>query len=461
MVPILLGIIVVSLGAVAVVAHASLRSHSPRGQVPSLPVLLLGLWLIASALWGPYYFALRLPGFVDITIDRLVLVALLAVLGAGIVSGRVSLRELGSIELGMLLFSLVCVASMLQHGFRETMQEFPSPLHVFLNGYFLPFLIFLYAKYYVESERDLSVIFSALFYLGVYLSIMAFLEFFNVRELVFPHYINDPKIWLHLDRARGPFLNSAFNGLALNIGFTCGVYLQTRKTGFAGLAHSALLLLYLPAVFFTQTRSVYLGFVIAVVALLVLYKTPTVKWKRYAWLVALVLVALMIASPKILSPDRRAGGILQAQEIEVRMSLIKRSLIMIADKPFFGVGLAQFIPESIKRFKGKVPVIGSYTEQTQHNHLIGMGVELGLVGMGIYLAIVLSLFKRLYRLSERLDEEGFPSINLLVFLAVILSLFLVSNLFVEPAYFLFANAVFFLTGGIVDGLYREYGLGAS
>ncbi len=461
MVPILLGVILVSAATLAIVAHLSLRRGSPEGQVPSLPVVFLGLWLIASAVWGTYYYAFRLPGFVDLSVDRLLFLVLLMILATGVVSGRVDVRETGAIEVWMVLFSGVCVVSMLQHGFREAMPQFPSPTHVFLNGYFLPFVVFVYAKHFVETETDLAMIFSALFYFGVYLSVMAFFEFFDLRQLVFPRYINDPNIWLHLDRARGPFLNSAFNGLALNIGFTCGVYLLTRKSGFATVIHLVLLLAYLPAVFFTQTRSVYLGFVIALGAILILYQTPTVKWKRYAWLVATVVVALILASPKILSPERRTGGVLQTHEVEVRMALIKRSLAMIAEKPFFGVGLAQFIPESIKRYRGRVSVVGSHTEQTQHNHLIGMGVELGLVGLGIYLAIVVSLFRRLYRLTFHLSETGYPSVNLLLFLAVILTLYIVTNFFVEPAFFVFVNAVFFLVGGLVDRLYRAHCLRAA
>jgi O-antigen ligase len=458
MVLILLGIIGFSLIALVVVWHLSRRNVAAEEHYPGIPVLLLGVWIVASAVWGPYFFALKLPGLFDISIDRLFFLVLLAVLGGCAVTGGIRLRGNCSIELFMILFSLVCLGSMIQHGFKETMPEFPSPWNVFLNGYFVPFLVFVYAKNLVLTEKDVTFIFHALFYLGVYLCVTAFFEFFDLRAFVFPQYINDPKIWLHLDRARGPFLNAAFNGLALNIGFICGFFLFSRKAGLSRVIHGFLLMLYFPAVFFTQTRSVYLGFVVTLGSLLALYKTPAQKWKRFALPIAVALVGLMIASPKILSSERRGGGILQTQEVEVRMSLIKRSLLMIGDQPFFGVGLAQFIPESIKRFRGRVSTVGSYTEQTQHNHIIGMTVELGLAGISIYIMIILSIFRRLFRLSERLEETGYISINFLISISIIMSVYLITNLFVEPAYFVFVNAVFFLMAGITDSIYNKYEL---
>jgi len=456
MIPILIGIIILSLSAIVIIVLLSRQRITEEGQHPGIPVMVLGFWLVASAVWGPYFFALRPPGLFDITIDRIIFFVLLAILGFGVVSGRVRLREIWSIELLMFLFLLVCLGSMIQHGFKEAMPRFPSPWNVFLNGYCFPFLVFLYAKNYVITEKDLTFIFHTLFYFGVYLCVTAFFEFLDLRQFVFPRYINDPTIWLHLDRARGPFLNAAFNGLALTIGFLSGFYLQSMKVGFAGIINVFLLLLYFPAVFFTQTRSVYLSFLVALGSLLIFYKTPTLKWKRFALPVAAALVCLMILSPRILSSERRGGGIMQTQEVEVRMSLTKRSLEMIGDQPFVGVGLARFIPESIKRFRGRFSLAGSYTEQTQHNHLIGMAVELGLVGVSVYISILILLFKRLFSLSKYLEETGNININLLIIITNIFCAYIITNLFVEPSYFLFVNAVFFTLAGIVNSLYDRY-----
>ncbi len=448
----LLGTILASLIVIVSIRYLSQRTAFSESEYPGLPVLILGLWLITSAVWGPYFFNIRLPGMFDISVDRLIFIALLAVLGFGVVSGRI--RKVGtlSIEVCVVLFSAMCVASMLVHGFKQAAPEYPSPWNQFLTGYLLPFFVFLFAKHYVVDEKDLTVLMRVLFYLGVYLCITAAFEFFELRRFVFPRFINDPKVWLHLDRARGPFLNAAFNGSALNYGFIAGIYLLARKKGMARIVHWLLLLLYFPAIFFTQTRSVYLGFLITLAALFALYRTPSPKWKLFAMPVAIGLVGLMLLSPRVFSSDRKTGGILQTEEVEIRMALIKRSVQMIQDQPFFGVGLGQFIPESVKRYKGRVSTGGSITDQTQHNHIIGLVVELGLIGAAFYLAILLSLFRKLFQLADVVTERGFPNINLLLLLALIACVYVNNNLFIEPSYCLFFNAVFFMIVGVVDGL---------
>ncbi|MHC1742405.1 MAG: O-antigen ligase family protein [Syntrophobacteraceae bacterium] len=452
----LLGIIAASLIVIASVTYLARRTTVPETVSPDIPVLLLGLWLIASAVWGPYFYSIRLPGVFDISVDRLIFLALLAVLGFGVVSGRVGRVGTISIEVCAVLFSAMCLVSMFRYGFKEIGAVYPSPWNLFLTGYLLPFIVFLFAKHYVVDEKDLTYLMRVLFYLGIYLCITAFFEFFDLRGLVFPRYINDPKLWLHLDRARGPFLNAAFNGSALTFGFVAGIYLLARKRGLGRFFHGLLLLLYFPAIFFTQTRSVYLGFLITLAALFALYRIRSPKWKLFAMPIAIALVGLMLVSPRVFSPERKAGGILQTEEIEIRMALIKRSVQMIQDQPFLGVGLAQFIPESVKRYKGKVSTAGSITEQTQHNHIIGLIVELGLVGAAFYVLILLSLFRKMFRLSDVVTDKGFPNINLLVLLAIMACVYLNNNLFIEPSYCLYFNAVFFMVVGIVDGLYGRY-----
>ena len=48
---------------------------------------------------------------------------------------------------------------------------------------------------------------------GAYLGITAFLQEVNLDQLVFPAYITDPSVGIHADRARGPFVEAAANGL--------------------------------------------------------------------------------------------------------------------------------------------------------------------------------------------------------------------------------------------------------
>lgn len=455
---VLLLIISILAGATAVLCCLSVsQRYCPPEQAMRLSTPIFGVWLLSCAVWGPYFLAVRLPGFFDITIERVLFACLLFLLGIGACTGQISLRGNATLELLMLLFVAVCVVSMTVHGFTPQLPEFPSPWNIFITGYLFPFIVFVFAKQYLAAEPDITLVLSILFFLGCYLAVTAFFEFTNLRQFVFPRYINDPKVWLHYERARGPFLNAAFNGTALLFGCACGVHLMHKMKGLVARALCGLgLFLFVPAFFFTQTRAVYLGAVLLAVFLLGFYTTRYPKWKVWALPVTLALVLLLVNIPRLASEERRVGGVLQKVEVEQRLGLIKRSLLMFFDRPFFGVGLAQFIPASLKEYQGKVPFFASFEALTQHNHLIGMMVELGIVGTLVYCAIVVTVFRRLVRLIRILPSSGFLGKNFAAIIICIWVLYLNNNFFVEPSYCLFVNAVPFMFAGIADGLYTRF-----
>ena len=434
-----------------------------EGQI-ALPstTFLFSVWLIACAVWGPYFFVIRPPGIFDITIERILFALVLLILAVGILSGAVDFSKNIITEVFMLLFIIICLASMLRYGFRAAGPELPppwtlpAPWNIFINGYLFPFCVFLYAKNYLLSERSIIFVFKALFFLGVYLSIIAFFEFFNLRQFVFPRYINIPEIWLHLERARGPFLNAAYNGMAIIFGFVCGVHLVSRTQGFQKFAYIVSLSLFFPAVFFTQTRSIYLSFLLVLVVLLIFYKTSLPKWKLFALPIAFCLIFFLMFSPRLTSSERRAGGVYQVVEVRERILLIQRSVLMIADNPFLGVGLAQFIPASLQRYKGRVPIPGATIEHVMHSHILGMLVELGIIGTAIYLVITVAVLRHCFKLFKIFPETGIISFNLALIIFIVWISYYNNNLFVDPAYSLFVNVVPFLFGGIADGLYNKY-----
>ncbi|MCX8044735.1 MAG: O-antigen ligase family protein, partial [Desulfobacterota bacterium] len=418
---------------------------------------LFATWLVASAVWGPYFLAIRVPGLFDITIERILFGCVLFILAIGLCTGQLMLRTNITLEVFMLFFVCVCLASMTLHGFTPELPEFPSPWNIFITGYLFPFIVFVFAKQYLAREPDITMVVRVLFFLGCYLAITAFFEFANMRQFVVPRYINDPNIWLHYERARGPFLNAAFNGTALLIGCACGVHVvHMYKPGIIKVCFGLLLFLFLPAFFFTQTRSVYLGAVILAILLFFLYKTRYPKWKAWALPITLALVFIMANAPRLASEERRSGGVLQTIEVEQRLGLIKRSTLMFFDRPFLGVGLAQFIPASLKEYQGKVAFFASFEALTQHNHILGMMVELGLIGTLLYLIIIIIIFKRLFHLLRILPAEGFVGRNLAATIICVWVVYLNNNFFVEPSYCLFVNVVPFMFAGIADGLYTRF-----
>lgn len=448
----LCSVIIFSIVVIMIFLYRSSQQYSAHETAVSFPVLIFSLWLVATAMWGRFFYVFRVAGLFDLTIDRILFGIVILILIAGPLAGPPSWRGSRAIERSLFLFALICVVSMTIHGFGPSSPTYPSPWYIFISAYLFPFAAFLFAKKYLVTEKDLSFVFHALFYMAAYLAVMAFFEFFALRQYVYPGFINNPKVLLHLDRARGPFLNSALNGLALIIGFICGVQLLSLKRGFARLLHLILMSLFFPAVFFTLTRSIYLCFLFALGALLFAYRTPFSKWKLLALPLALTLIVASINLPKLASSERRAGGVYQVQEIIIREALFKRSVIMVADNPVSGVGLAQFIPASVAKYKGLVPIAETSQEQTQHFQLLGMTVELGLIGVSVYLSIIALFFRRVYSVFIGLSRTGFIDSNLALLIGISLGVYILNNFFIDSSPQLFPNAVFFTFGGLADGL---------
>jgi len=430
--------------------------HPSRSELAGLPAVVMALWIIACAVFGPYFYTLRIPGGFDLTIERFFFILMLFLLTMGLFSGKVNFRNDASIEVAMGLFSVVCVVSMIRTGFFPSSPKYPSPWFIFITGYFFPFIVFVYAKHFVIGTKDLEIILKYLFYFGIYLCIIAFLEYFNLRQFVLPRYIANPEIEIHLDRARGPFLNAAMNGVGIIVGFISGIHLIANRTALTRIIYQFLLLFFFPAVFFTLTRSVYLCMLIVLFLFIGWYKTPYPKWKLISIPLALVMIAGMANSHRLLSKDRREGGIYQKSEVETRIALIERSISMIADHPFIGVGLAQFVPASVKIYKGRIPYIAENDmESFQHNHLLGMTVELGVGGVSVYLLIVVLILRRLVLLADKLPYTGILGDNLRLVIFSIWCIYLTTNFFIEPSNNLFLNSVPFLFAGLADGLYNR------
>jgi hypothetical protein len=446
-------LIVLSIIVTAFFFYRSSHPYSANIPPVSFRTILFSFWLVAAAMWPRSFYEQRIAGLFDITIDRILFVIIILALMTGLISASPRSRVKRSIEPLFFLFCIICIVSMLIHGFGRVSPKYISPWYVFITAYLFPFTGYLFAKKYLVSEKDMSFLFQALFYMAVYLGIMAFFEFFNLRQYVHPSFINDPKFALHLERARGPFLNAAFNGFLLIIGFICGVHLLAFKRGFARILHLILMSVFFPAVFFTLTRSIYLCFLVTLVTLLFAYRTQFPKWKLLALPLALVMIVAVMNLPRLASSERRAGGVYQVQEVVVRQALLKRSVIMVMDNPVFGLGLAQFIPASIAKYKGVVPIPETYEEQTQHNQLLGMSVELGLAGVSVYLWMTAIFFRRIYSLFVGLPKTGFIDSNLALLLGLALGVYVLNNFFVDSSFHLFPNAVFFAFGGLADGLY--------
>ena len=110
------------------------RQVRAQEERTTLPVMVLAFWVIASAVFGPLFFALRPAGLFDISIERLLFLMILFFLMIGLFQGKVRFDRNIAIELIMLIFVPICLVSMIRTGFLPASPDFPSPWYVFISS---------------------------------------------------------------------------------------------------------------------------------------------------------------------------------------------------------------------------------------------------------------------------------------------------------------------------------------
>ena len=400
--------------------------------------VLFSFWIVAVAVFNTYFYTLKIPGLFDLSIERFTFALLCASAAYLLFFKRVQFPKGRQIELLMVLFLLLCILSMAINGFASKYPNTPKPWYIFFTGYFEPFMAFIFIRYFFTNAQSIKILLATLFWLGVYLCITAIFERYNVNFLIFPAYITDKTILLHLDRSRGPFLNAAFNGLAMTVCFVAGLLLLPLVSPLRRFLLLVLMPLSGVGIFFTATRSAYLVFLLALGTLLFFYRSKTPTWKLTPLLITLCLVGVLANSGRLFSQNREAGGIAQLEEVNIRFQLVAKSLRLISENPIFGVGLAHF----------SVSDAPEVFQDNQHNHLIGMAAELGFIGLVVYLCLLATVFRRLNALADdpRIARNTWANTVILLTLGVTVTL--VNNIFVEASLCPFTNTATYSFAGL-------------
>jgi O-antigen ligase len=244
----------------------------------------------------------------------------------------------------------------------------------------VPFLIFVCSPYVFRTERDRDVLLGGLVIIGGYLGLIALFETLKI-PLIVPRYITDPSIGILPDRARGPFLEPATNGLALFTGAAaCMVALGRWRSSLARFAAGSVGLLCAAGVFFTLTRQVWLAATVATTVGVL--SMPRVRGA----LIPLVIVAALGVSVLLnvvpgLSEKVQARRN-QQDTLWDRNNLNRAALNAINAHPLFGVGWQNFTKQGDQyaQLNPAYPLTAVGTVNV-HNLFLSYGSELGLVGL--------------------------------------------------------------------------------
>ncbi len=251
----------------------------------------------------------------------------------------------------------------------------------------LPFLLFALAPAvyaHPAARRFLARTFTVL---GLYLGVTALAQGAGLDALVWPSYITDPSVGIHVDRARGPYAESVANGLMLTYcGALAGFVAATERSRAWRWVAVVTLPLCAVGVVLTLTRAVWLGAAVAVVATLLAVRSLR-RWTPLVAVLGLGTVAIAFATIPGLTEGASERSSAQGPLWD-RLNTNWAAVRMVLDDPLTGVGWFQAAPrmQEFVRQAAEYPVTAATVGLEVHNVFLSRLAELGVLGAGLWLA---------------------------------------------------------------------------
>ena len=314
---------------------------------------------------------------------------------------------------------------------------------LFAAKWLIPFVLFHLAARIFDTPEALKrfEIFALL--VLAYLSLTSIFFMVGAKDLVFPRFILDEGLGIHADRARGPFLQAVANGVALNLLGLIALDSFRRRRLRGVLA--AFLMIGLPlAVMATKTRAVWLSFA-ASIAVLPFFSSNHRLRKSCLSLIVCGAVALSLTYSftdhhRSLSERLEENG-----PVKFRMAVYEAGSQMFFRKPLLGWGAKAMQTELSRRISGFRDELYAF-----HNTYLEILVQYGAIGLGLYLWVVIDLFRIGRRRPGAYPAGCFLDQDFRSLWPLILLVYLVNASFVVMNY-QFVNGLLFSLAGMLNG----------
>jgi O-antigen ligase len=354
-------------------------------------------------------------------------------------SDQLRLRPIHGLMLLLLLDAIVSAA------WSGTLTEH-APMFALVDRLgVVPFALFLLAPVCFRTDAQRRILAVGLIAMGAYLSLISLFEaVHSLHKLVVPSYILNPAIGNHADRSRGPFLEAGANGLAMFDCMAAGAIILAHwrdRTRFRALVVGVMILCAVGIVL-TVTRQVWVGTAVGAGAAMLCNR----RLRSYLPFMA-VAAAIVVFAALAFIPGLRASANQRANDqgsVYQRLSSDGAALRMFEAKPALGFGWGGFAADATPyyRLAATYPVMAI---DIAHNMALSNAAELGLVGVGLWLVIMLMGLVAPSIGRAPPDVEPWR----LALIAVAIAWFIQSNL--SPLDYAFDNYIVWLWAGIVVG----------
>jgi len=319
-----------------------------------------------------------------------------------------------------------------------------------LTGTAIPFACYLIGRAIYATERAVRSLLWSVFGFAAYSALVSVLQF-SMPSLVWPRYIVNDPLWP--GRANGVFNQPVVNGLVLIAGFVTALMLirtspHVHRLFKCVVAFSATLMVV--GIYLTHTRAIWLSFVVIVIAGIIFGRGVRAG---FAITITVLIVAAITNWSRLTSSDREAGGVGSTDEVDDRLNSIATSLWAAKREPIEGWGIGRFTAvNSLHHQQWSQDVAWDRgLGISSHFNELGILVELGAIGLVLWLAILTLLIIRLVRAIRVLPADELVGRNLGLLAAMLLGTLMVSGFTVDLRFFDFPNALVYLLVGVAIG----------
>jgi O-antigen ligase len=338
----------------------------------------------------------RPPDLQFYSIDRIAFLLLIGVVVLRVLALRQPLRILRPVTWPMLGLLLLCLKELLAQPYD------PANWSLFVAKWLVPFVLFQLSGFVFDSPPALRTleIFSLVIF--AYLCLIAVFFLIDAKSLIFPRYILDEGLGIHIERARGPFLNAVANGVTLNLlGLIALDAFRRRKL--AGPLALLFAISFPLAILATKTRAVWISCAASILLLLVRSRSLRIRRACFG-LTCTAGIAILILFCFSHDDGSINARLQESSPVEFRMGMYRAGWDMFLDKPLFG-WKAERIQQEIGR-----RVTDFHPERFLfHNTYLEIAVEHGALGLALYLWTLIDLFRlaKVRRSSPSAKSNGF------------------------------------------------------
>jgi putative inorganic carbon (HCO3(-)) transporter len=384
---------------------------------------------------------LRHPDVAFYEIDRVAF----GLLVVGVVGRAVVLRQrlfvMERVTLPLIGLTILALASVIGQPFeRETWNLLASKFIVPLTLFHLAGLVFTEERQFRQFELFALLVLA-------YLSFTAIAFLVGANVLIFPRYILDENLGIHIDRARGPLLQAVANGVSLNLLGLLALHAYQR--GSARGTKVALLLASVPvAILATMTRAIWLSFGVTVMALIFLSKNRTMR-RAYVGLTLMAAMGLVV----VLSSGELGGALSDRLEergpVDFREAVYAGGWQMFLERPLTGWGFHQMpaeLPKFVSGYNGKM--------MYPHNTYLELLAENGVVGFALYVWLMWEMWRLCRGAIPSRERGGFLDRHFHRMWPILLAVYWVNAAIVVMSY-QFVNGLLFTVAGMLAAQRRR------